>query len=232
MVSLGIEAQRITPTRLAMHARPLPQLSMILVRRHAHIAVPKHNHALLARQLDIRVLRQPRGLVATSQFNVMMVVVQRECALEQRLQPIPTYPDSRPSDIVPATPALRPGCPLEHFVLVPVNRLLSLYTAIGSEMRDAPAVDEDVVVGLEAEADALGADIEGDVEGRHGGYAVVGGEDIRIFGVLYAPERCAVRRRRGGEVRCGEGEDRSDGAEDVHPLWRRPSAEAVARPRV
>ena len=193
VVGLRVEPQPVALARLPLDARPLPQLGVVLVRGHAHVAVAEHHHALLPAQLHVRVLGPPGGLVAAGQLDVVVVVVQRKGALEQRLQPIPPYPDARPADLVPATPPLRPRGPLEHLVLPPVNQLLPMHAAVGGEVRDAPAVDKDVVVGLEAEADALRADIKRDVKRGHGRYPVVGSEDVCILGVLYRPQRRAVR---------------------------------------
>lgn len=223
MVRLRVEAQGVAGAGVAVHAGPLAQLGVVLVRGHAHVAVAEHDHGLVVVVVNIhvRVVGQAGGPVAAGQLDVVVVVVQGKGALEQRVQAVAADADARPADIVPAAAALRPGGALEDLVLAAVDGLLAMHAAVGGQVCDAPAGDKQVVVRLEAEADALGAHVKGDVERRHGRHPVVRRQDVGMGGVGNGPQRRAVRRRGGGEGRRRR-EKRNDGregAEEVHPRW-------------
>lgn len=70
------------------------------------------------------------------------------------------------------------------------------YAAVGVEVGDAAAVNKEVVVGLEAESDALAREVEGDIKRGHGGDAVVGGQDVGILCQRNMAQRGAGARRR------------------------------------
>lgn len=165
VVILRVEVEPIAPTGLALYACPLPELLMVLVRRHAHLTIPEDNHALLLARFDLRVSVKSCGAVAVGHLDVVVVIVQRERALEQRLQPILPHPNTCPPNLLPSIPLFHGSNPLEDLVLQPVDRLLAVHTAISSKMCNHTAINKDIMVRLKAEADALLADIEGEIEG-------------------------------------------------------------------
>lgn len=211
---------------------PPPQLRMVLLYP-PHVTVPEHYHLLLSGcAMDFGITRYHGALVIFAQQDVVVVMVEREGALEQRLQAIPAQVDARPTRSVPAIPPLQPCGPLVYLVLQSVQRLLALHLAIGAQVADLGAIYEQVVVRLQAETDTLarGGEVEGEVERGQRGDLVVGGEDVGILCEPDAPQRVSGRRRAG---RHGGEEGGTRGERPRYPhrllLWKGHSPSAHQR---
>ena len=203
MVLLRVEDEVVGGTSDVVSS--LPQLRVLV--EVAHVRVAEDDHVLAVAQVNVRVLGLARRLVARRRLDMVVVMVDGEGALEQRFQPVLAYPYPGPADIVPAVPPLQPCGALVNLVLQPLNGLLPRYRAVGVEVCDLAAIDEKVVVGLEAEADALPGDVKGKVEGRYGSHAVCLCEDVGILG-----KRDASQRRAGvGRGGCYGGKADGDG---------------------
>jgi hypothetical protein len=135
---------------------------------------------------------------------------------EQRVQAIAPDAYPRPANLVPVISSPGPGSALVHLVLQPLNRLLLRDAAVGGQVGYGAAVDEEVVVRLEAEPDALPGYIEGYVEGRYGRYAVVLGKNVGILRNVDLAEWLARRRRRCGKRGEGDSDSRRQGAQSQH----------------
>jgi hypothetical protein len=157
----------------------------------AHVRIAEDNHVLLIAQVNIRVFGLPCRLVTRCRLDMVVVMVHGESALKQRFQPVLAYPYPGPANIVPTVSPLHPCCALVDFVMQPLYRLLACYGSVGVEVCYLPAVYKEVVVGLEAEADALPGHVESEVEGRYGGDAVCLCEDVGILGKRNASQRRA-----------------------------------------
>ena len=86
----------------------------------------------------------------------MVVVVDGECAFEQRVETVSSNDDACPSDLSQRTFSLdQPAVTLVHFVLRPVEVLGTGDVAVQVKVVDRGVVPDDVMIWLEVKLDML-----------------------------------------------------------------------------
>lgn len=95
------------------------------------------------------------ALEVAASLDMMVVAVNPEAAFEHGVLAIAMDCYSRPASMSPAlvSGTAHKGIPLEYFVLAPLNWLDGADLAFGIEVGDSEALVEEVMVGLELEAD-------------------------------------------------------------------------------
>ncbi len=201
-------------------ARRLVPASSFCRRRVPYdVRVPPDDHvgaAVVAVGRHGRVGRQPRLQVVPGRLHVVVVAVEAEGALEQRVGAVVQHVDPGPAGVGPLGVAgvAHEGVALEYPVVEPVDGL-DRDAAVGADVLHRGAVGDDVVVGRQREPHLARADGEGQLERRVRVYAA----RLRVYDGLVDAADGAERvplRRVGRRRRHEAGGERRQRPQDVH----------------
>lgn len=146
MIGVAVEVHIIAQTGPRV-AAALPELIVLFIGREVRVAVGYH--VIFVAQPNLGVLRVARSLVVARQLYMVVLPVQREGALKQRLPPIALYRHARPTSLVPTIPALHPCRSSVYSMRKRIDGLLPLDLAIHVHIRDFGSLNKDIVIRFE-----------------------------------------------------------------------------------
>jgi hypothetical protein len=115
-----------------------------------HVRVPIENHILSMATLDIGIDRALLVDIIRHQLDMVLVVIDTERTLEERLQAVSFDRDSCPPYGCPSSLAGSLQCATSiYFVFMALDGLAMCRCAIGSHILHVCILGQDIVIGLE-----------------------------------------------------------------------------------